>query len=1158
MSDIIKKTSTVFLGSAANMQAMLTPAIYSEMISEGVGLYGHGNGIYAMVASNRMAALTASLPASKTAPGVAEFGMSSGYATGTVSVTNSGSVTQKIAVGTLFRGQNGQEYVVTAFPGQPGYTSQMTGPNSHGYVSTDDDEYYQISAGTSVTLTLESLTADTSANLAANGITSFATSAVSSLNITSSTAFTGGGSFSESYFTGAQKAPMYYLYQKYGYFPSEGNVNVHDGYRWTDNDLSSWKDYIDAARGYGVMNMAPIFTNNGLTADYSQDFATSSYWATAREAALYGGGLSFDSPPGFFNQFTSNWFKAMGQDPDTYINFVESEIRWATSEGLRSSVIISPFGTGMTDTVQTDYLEQTKVMIARLQKDGAMPSQFIVENYNLDANSNTFDANASNTESLNSVASYLSTVTTNSTNSESNLQTIAQSGADMMMSGIRPSVSVDTGHSVLYDYPQFFTASTDTLATMTLSLSGGSDLSLFATGGALSQDGRILTATGTAAQLSAILKSLGVDVQALRDDTATLSLDFKDAVSEIKGTTSLFYKGYASTGIYTSEVDGSLDMQDTALSISVTAGKFTLTGSGGNPTLSGVGQATLEGAYNTVVDNLAAGAIFRGTASSITVGAGSSLSMVDASSAGVILSSSSSLSIADSARATITVSTGISSIEMAGGTLDYSASSGRGNTSINQKAGFSTIAMGAGQTSAIINLAAAQATVTGLQNLSDSLVLTGLDSAADLTTTYDNGEAILTSAGLSGRVSVKNSIGYGISYSSTGFGNVSVQVSTDSSKGAVYASDQGLHNIIVDNASLTANFSTGYTKLFEDMSANSHVDLNGFNIANGIVLLTGLKSLTDVQVSYENGNAILTEAGNPGNMVIHNTDNVSFVSDVGDTNFSQMAGSNALAVLSTPTPAIISVSEGKSETFTAESGVRTIDISGGSLSAILNDNSYTVFKQDFSGDTASVVDGFTTANGEILATHLSDFSDLQVYYGDGNAIVSGDHGSLTLLNTQVGSVNLLQSVGDENFSVSTGSKTLAVIGTASTNNAITVTSDQTFNAASINDNLVHLKSGNLTANLTENSYTTIDIDMNSVAKMTINDFVTSNGLILLKGINSSSDLSVSYHDDNAYIKGGTGSEIIMTGTNHVSFLSSVGNVNFTHVTGQSTMALVGF
>lgn len=88
-------------------------------------------------------------------------------------------------------------------------------------------------------------------------------------------------------------------------------------------------------------------------------------------------------------------------------------------------------------------------------------------------------------------------------------------------------------------------------------------------------------------------------------------------------------------------------------------------------------------------------------------------------------------------------------------------------------------------------------------------------------------------------------------------------MSSDSNNGAVYASDEGLHSIIVGNASLTANFSTGYTKLFEDMSANSHVDLNGFNIANGLVLLTGLKRLTDVQVSYEDGNAIVTEAAVP-------------------------------------------------------------------------------------------------------------------------------------------------------------------------------------------------------------------------------------------------------------------------------------------------------
>ncbi|MGY8607439.1 hypothetical protein ACTVH1_17375 [Gluconobacter cerinus] len=1024
MSDTDKKTSTVFLGSAANMQAMMDPAIYEDMIEEGIGLYGHGNGIYTMAATHQMAGLMSDLPASSTAPGVAEFGMSFGYSMGSVTLTNTGTTTQTIAVGTTFTGSNGEEYVVTSAPGQPGYTSKMTGPNAQGYVSTEDGGYYELSAGKSVTLTLESLTADSTANLSANSITTLNADNASSLQIVSSTEFTGGGSVSENYFTGGQKAPFYYLYQQFGYSPSEGNVNVNEAHLWTENDVTAWKEYVDAARASGVMNMAPILTDNGLTADYSQDFATSAYWATEREAALYGGGLSFDSPAGFFNQFTTSWFGVMGQAADTYINFVESEIRWATSEGLRTSVIIAPFGTNMTDTVESDYLEQVKLMVARLQKDGAMPSQFIVENYNLDTKSNTFDTSASNTESLNAVADYLATVSTVSTNSESGLEVIGQSAADIMMSGNKPQVTAGTGTTTLYDYPQLFATSSSTAVTMTLTLTGGSDLSLVATGGELSEDGRTLTATGTPDELTAILKSLGVDDEALKSGTATLTLDFQDASSSIEGTTVLTYSGIADTGTYTSQAGGTLDMEDTAMNVSVTAGGFTLVGESGSPTLTGPGNATLQGSFGTVVDNLAAGATLTGSAQSISLGDGALLNLASGASAKVALSSGSTLTVTNGASANVTSGTGSSVVQMTGGTV-------------------------------------------------------------------------------------------------------------------------------------TANLTSGYTTIYEDMSANSQVDLSGFNVSNGLILLTNLNSLSDLHVAYKDGNATLTEAGNSGEMVLHGTNSVSYLSDVGSVNFSQMAGSNALALLTNTLATNVTVSAGQDVSFTATSGGQTVDMNGGALSAILSDSSYTTLNQDFSAGTGSVVDAFTTANGELLATHLDSFDDVSVYYGDGNAVVTNGKSSITLMNTAQDSVGLLQNVGSVNFSDMTGSKTLAIVNQASDGGALTVNSDQTYNASTAASSLVHLKSGDLTANLSADTYTTIDIDMTGQAKLMLNDFTVGNGEILLKGVKSASDLQISYHDNSAYLTSASGAEVVMSGTSHVSLLSSVGMVDFSAMTGQSTMALVG-
>ncbi|GBQ64796.1 hypothetical protein AA103196_0975 [Ameyamaea chiangmaiensis NBRC 103196] len=487
------------------------------------------------------------------------------------------------------------------------------------------------------------------------------------------------------------------------------------------------------------------------------------------------------------------------------------------------------------------------------------------------------------------------------------------------------------------------------------------------------------------------------------------------------------------------------------------------------------------------------------------------------------------------------------------------------NSYLSQEGGNSNIVFGNSSSSASIDLSASQSTISGFDSTTSTILLTGVDSVKNVKILYNDQQAIITEYQKSGELSFNNSVGYGISVSTdSDSGTIKVETTKDTNDVPAYRSGNDFQSIEVENSSLSAILSGSYTQIIEDMSADSYVDLAGFNTQNGMILLTHLHNISDVQISYENGNAIIAESGNSGKLLIENTDNVSLITNVGNIDFSQLEGSITLAVLSTPTPPLTSakaapittVDNGESKIFSADSGKYSIVMSGGNLFATLNNHSYTTLKEDFSAVSHAIVEDFTTSNGMILATQLTSFNDLSVYYGDGNAVISGSNGSVTLLNIQVGSVGLLSDVGSVNFSDLVGSRSLAIIGTASDNGAITITSDATYNAAASTSHLLHVESGTLTADLVDSAYSTIDIDMTQKANLILNNFSPKNGEILLTGVNSSDDLQVSYHDHNTYISSSSGASVIMTGHDNVSFLSSVGNVIFSDMTGHSTLAVI--
>lgn len=139
--------------------------------------------------------------------------------------------------------------------------------------------------------------------------------------------------------------------------------------------LSEWSTYVTGGRQDGVETVMPIFAPNGFIAqnhssEWDPNFLDSSY-AGLRQMAIEGGGLAIDAPPGYAEQLT-----AVPTLYSEYITFVEQEIEWADQQGLKSSLILCPYGDDAT------FSSDVKNFVGSLEAAGAIPAQFVVENYN--------------------------------------------------------------------------------------------------------------------------------------------------------------------------------------------------------------------------------------------------------------------------------------------------------------------------------------------------------------------------------------------------------------------------------------------------------------------------------------------------------------------------------------------------------------------------------------------------------------------------------------------------------------------------------------------------------------------------------------------------------------------------------------------------------
>jgi hypothetical protein len=131
------------------------------------------------------------------------------------------------------------------------------------------------------------------------------------------------------------------------------------------NGLSpaQWKLYVDAARQAGLRTVSPIFAPNYRQWEHGP--FQSPEWQDIRDMALYGGGITIDSPPWYFLSH-----------PIPYQNFVEAEVIWARSAGIQSSWIFSP-----PRTAGGAFMAPVRQMLDILRVRGSLPNRYIVENY---------------------------------------------------------------------------------------------------------------------------------------------------------------------------------------------------------------------------------------------------------------------------------------------------------------------------------------------------------------------------------------------------------------------------------------------------------------------------------------------------------------------------------------------------------------------------------------------------------------------------------------------------------------------------------------------------------------------------------------------------------------------------------------------------------
>ncbi|HVI10378.1 MAG TPA: hypothetical protein VND65_18965 [Candidatus Binatia bacterium] len=176
------------------------------------------------------------------------------------------------------------------------------------------------------------------------------------------------------------------VYLGHGLHPGEANVNTPQD--WAPRDIlkkavEAWREYVNAARTAGIDTVAPIVGPNAAFEPKQGDnvFATNPFYALERDQALYGKAIAFDVPP--------NFFLTGGSGPG-YQKFIVQAIQWGNENGLRTTVLLSPFPWPTNAEGQPVYFRQfagntfssdTEKFVKILTEANAVPSEWAVDNY---------------------------------------------------------------------------------------------------------------------------------------------------------------------------------------------------------------------------------------------------------------------------------------------------------------------------------------------------------------------------------------------------------------------------------------------------------------------------------------------------------------------------------------------------------------------------------------------------------------------------------------------------------------------------------------------------------------------------------------------------------------------------------------------------------
>lgn len=165
-----------------------------------------------------------------------------------------------------------------------------------------------------------------------------------------------------------------------------------------------WQVYVDGFRNLAtdpIQNIYPVYAPNlkgkdanGNAVDAyleggpgSNPFASGSFFTDVRQMALYGGGITVDSPP---QQFFDNVGGSGSTTQADYQAIAEGEVAWANANNLHSIWIISP------STSKANYTAISQQLVRTLETNATgsqadIPSEYTVENYGVNSNITTYN-----------------------------------------------------------------------------------------------------------------------------------------------------------------------------------------------------------------------------------------------------------------------------------------------------------------------------------------------------------------------------------------------------------------------------------------------------------------------------------------------------------------------------------------------------------------------------------------------------------------------------------------------------------------------------------------------------------------------------------------------------------------------------------------------